>query len=151
MTDILVIANTVIVIAILIYFYFKDAKHTEETTYQITNSQDFIREINTSKDELLKEVTQSKDKLTNQNFKDFLTHIRKLEEMVLPKPVTKQMVNDIMYATPPLTENEIEKNSEDINQDNFMDVLSHIPIDNNTRVSFENEIDTGDVPEEILS
>lgn len=137
MIEVLAFANTAIIIAILIYFYFKDSRQREETGSQIEKSQDFI-----------KEMLIGRDKVVTQNFKDFLTHIRKLEEMTLPKPVTKAMVNDIMLRTPPLIENEIEKDPETINQDNFMDVLGRIPIDRNTNVSFENEIES--TPEEII-
>jgi len=145
---ILTISNAVIVVAILVYFYLREIRNRQSVDEQLTKTQTFYEKISTSKDSLLKEINSSKDKLSNQNFTAFLKHIQQLEQMVLPKPITKQMVDDIMLRTPPLTENEIEKDAEEIDQDNFMEVLSKIPMDEFTNVSFENEIDRSDGPEE---
>lgn len=135
----LAITNLLLVVAVLTYFYLREIKQTERLEDQIFSTQGFFEEMN-----------QTKDNLIRENFKNFLAHIKHLEEMVLPKPVTRSMVDDIMLRTPPLSENEIEKNPEEINQENFMDVFSKIPINANTKVVFENEIEGKNPQEEII-
>lgn len=149
---VLTISNLLMVIAVLFYFYFQEVKQKEEVRDQTYKSQQFFREMNNSKDLLYKEISLSKDKLTNENLIAFLKHIKNLEEMVLPKPITKGMVDDIMLRTPPLVENEIDKDVGKIDEENFMDVFSKIPLDGNTKVAFEgelNEIEENQVPEQI--
>ena len=139
--SVLAITNLLLVVAVLVYFYFREIKHQNSIDNQLEKTQKFYEQISLSKDALAESSSESEKKLLNQIFGSFLKHIKELEQMVLPKPITRNMVEDIMLRTPPLVENEIEKNPEDITEENFMDVFSRIPIDDNTKVSFENEID----------
>jgi len=139
MTEIfLALSNLIFAGAILFYFYKREMKHREDAEKNIILIQEFY-----------KQISLSKDKLAAESFKGYLKHIQALEKMVLPKPITKEMVNDILLQTPPMAENDIEKNAEDVNKENFMDVFSKIPIDNETKVAFENEIDAP--AEQIIS
>lgn len=132
----------------LLYFYFKEIRHKNDDNLRLGSLEKFYKEANETRDQLLKEITKSKDETFRKTFEDFLKHIQKLELMVLPKPVTRNMVNEVLTRSPMEVENDIEKSDIEINQDNFMDVLSKIPITDKTSVAFENEIES--MPEQII-
>jgi len=147
---VLVVTNFLIVLTVFVYFYLREVRHREDAQDQILQVSQFYRESSTAQENLFKEISLSKDKLVGQSFVAYLKHIQGLEKMVLPKPINKKMVEDIMLRTPPISENEIDKQDEEITEDNFMDVLSKIPITGATSVAFENEISAGEVPESVL-
>lgn len=156
MTEIvLVVSNLLMVVAILAYFYFREVRKGDIFKEEIKRTQEFFEEVTFSKDTSLNEVLENKDKLSSKNLSIFLNHIAGLERSVLPKPViNREAINDILLRTPPLVENEIEKTEGQVAQENFMDVFSRIPVDGNTKIAFEdeleNEIDKGGVPPEII-
>lgn len=126
----LVLCNFLMVGSVLAYFYFKERKF-----------QDFYEEISGSKDDLIESISMNKDSLTNEIIHTFLEHSKPepVQEAAAVK-ISQEMVNEILQRTPPIVENDIEKDAEQIDKENFMDVFAQIPLDENTKVAFENEL-----------
>ena len=148
--SVLVITNFLMVGSILLYFYFREIRHKNDENLRNESLQQFYKDANNTRDQLLKDITKSKDETFKKTFEDFLKHIQKLELMVLPKPVTRNMVQEVLDRSPLEVENDIEKSDVEINQENFMDVLSKIPITDKTKVAFESEVNDIEMPEEII-
>lgn len=148
------ISNLILIISILFYFFHKEVQQGSIFKEELSSLEQFYANINEGKDSLVNELSSSKDKLISQSLSAFLKHIEKLETSVLPKPINKKMVEDILAQTPPMVENEIEKTQEQVNQDNFMEVLANVPITADTKIAFEdeiNEIENGVTPPELVN
>lgn len=154
MTEIfLVLSNLLFGISILVYFYFKEVKNQDRDYEKFQKITQFLVDaVNTLKInsndsmKVVTELSKSKDTLFQKAFAEFLKHNEKLEKLILPQPVTRRAVQDILDQTPPMVPNDIEKIPEELEQDSLNEVLSKIPINKNTKVKFEDDME---LPEEI--
>lgn len=156
MTEIfLVLSNLLFGISILAYFYFREVKNRKDDLEKIERLDMFYSQtldsVSVTVDnwiETLEKISASKDKLFHQTLLEYLKHNEKLEKMILPQPVTRKAVQDILDQTPPMVPNDIEKIPEEIEQDTLNEMISKIPITKNTKVKFEDDLE---LPEEIDS
>ena len=146
----LVLSNLLFGISILTYFFFKELKSEQPDKERLAdffgaNAED-MRGMTTEFIQALEKISKSKDDLFQKTLLEYLKHNERLEKMILPQPVTRKAVQEILDQTPPLVPNDIEKVPEEIEQDNLNEVLAKIPITKNTKVKFENDFE---LPEEI--
>ncbi len=140
------ISILVTMIGILTYFYF----HEKEQQVYISNIQHDLTNLPIELQRFYAEIS-SKDssrnqKLINDTFRQFLSHIKDLERMVLPKPVTEKDVKSVMNRIGTIAddkeeiqwENEIEKAEKGVELPKD-DWTGYINAD--TKVAFEGEED----------
>lgn len=137
LTFLLVISNLSFGVSILLYFYFKEMKNKDRA---FDRFQEVIRIHEGLARENLKtltEVSKSKDTLFQKTLIEYLKHNEKLEKMILPQPVTRKAVEEILSSGPLPVANEIEKTENELEQDNLNDILGKLPITRDTKVAFE--------------
>ena len=151
----LVLSNLLFGFSILAYFYFKEVNNRKDDSERIEKLDFFYSQTITNITNLvekqfltLKEVSKSKDDLVQKTLLEYLKHNERLEKMILPQPVTKKAVQEILDQTPPMVPNDIDKIPEEIVQDELNEVLAKIPITKNTKIAFEGDMN-GDLPEEM--
>lgn len=131
----LAVSQTLILLALLFYFYKREVK---KDILGQSALETFQKQFDA--------MEERKDALLEANFSSYLKHIANLEKMVLPKPVTAKMVQDVIARGPEeVVENQIEETGTpeiDINEENF----KNIPINRDTRVIFEES----DPPTQVL-
>src|SRR6266702_816784 len=140
------ISILVTMIGILTYFYF----HEKEQQVYISNIQHDLTNLPIELQRFYAEIS-SKDssrnqKLINDTFRQFLSHIKDLERMVLPKPVTEKDEKSVMNRIGTIAddkeeiqwENEIEKAEKGVELPKD-DWTGYINTD--TKVAFEGEED----------
>lgn len=149
----LIISNLLFGIAILAYFYFKEIKGEQSDKERLANffaaNVRSIQELTIAHLASLEKLSKSKDDLFQKTLVEYLKHNEKLEKMILPQPVTRRAVQEILNQTPPMVPNDIEKMPEEVDQDELNEVLAKIPINKNTKVAFEGDI-PDELPEEII-
>lgn len=154
MTEIvLVLSNLLFGISILTYFYFREIKNQDRDFEKFRNLNNFLVEaVNNLKEssegslKTLTDITKSKDNLTQKALLEYLKHNERLEKMILPQPVTRKAVQEILDQTPPIVPNDIDKTDTELQSDELNELLTRIPINKNTKVKFEDDVD---LPEEI--
>lgn len=133
----LAITQITLVLAVLFYFYKREK--FRETLNEETDSR---------KQQFYVEAMKQSTALVTQNFSTYLKHIQNLEKMVLPKPITQKDVQDILDRTPPIVENDIDRDDSD---DPFgfakEESFARVPINNKTQVMFEEGEDM--IPTEV--
>lgn len=160
--SVLAICLLILLLAILAYFYFREFKHQDKSKADLDSMRELFRELSSGKDsfieeqtasqnKLLTELTVSQNKLLTQMFDSnrksqelYLKHIQSLEKLSIPKQQEKiiDSIMDHIQAEP----NQIEKDEEELKQEDFNEVFSRIPLNPNTKVAFEGD----QLPEEIL-
>lgn len=150
----LVLSNLLFGISILVYFFIREIKNENrefEKFQKLNESMSLeVEVLQQGYQESLKtivETTKSKDNLTQKALLEYLKHNERLEKMILPQPVTRKAVQDILDQTPPMVPNEIEKLDVELQQDELNEMLSKIPITKDTKLAFEG--DEIDLPEEM--
>lgn len=151
MTEIfLVLSNLLFGISILTYFFLKELRNEQPDKDRLISfsleNMDSLTETAAAYISSLEKISKSKDDLFQKTLLEYLKHNERLERMILPQPVTRKAVQDILDQTPPLVPNDIEKIPEEIEQDNLNELLNKIPITKNTKVKFEDDME---LPEEI--
>lgn len=151
MTDaFLILSNLLFGISILLYFYFKEVHTKKDDNGRIDKLDDFysramdkLQTIQLENIRSLEEISCSKDELFKTTFMEYLKHNEKLEKMVLPQPVTKKAVQDILNQTGPMVPNEIEKDDAELEKEQLDDMLARIPITKDTKITFEEDMVSG--------
>jgi hypothetical protein len=126
----LVLSQTIAFASLLVYFFLKDKKQDQDRKSFADDLKGYFQDVN-----------KKSETVFVQTFNSYLKHISNLEKMVLPKPITQKMVEDVLKQTPPIVrevfvENEIDKVEDDgikITESNF----NKIPIGQTTKVMFE--------------
>lgn len=125
---ILALTQTVIIGFLLVFFYKRESISSQK-------DQETAKLIK----EFANEQSYNVSQLVESTFSDYLKHIQKLETINVPKPVTSQMVQDILDRTPVMAEpnqiEEVEDNGIRINEDN----MSSIPLNGDTNIMFESD------------
>lgn len=155
----LVLSNLLFGIAILAYIYFKDVRnHNDDQTDKermadfFSGNIDLLRETSKENMDALIDLSKSKDELFQKTFTEYLKHNEKLEKMILPQPVTRKAVEDILFQTGPMVPNEIDKNDAELEKEQLDEMISRIPINKDTKVLFEDDLQSdGGLGEEILT
>jgi hypothetical protein len=154
----LVLSNLLFGGVIIAYFYFREVKNKINDTETITKLDSFyqtaidkMQTIYTQQFSTLKDLAKSKDDLTQEALLEYLKHTERLEKMVLPKPVTRRAVEEILAQTPSLVPNDIEKTDQELDQDQLNDLLSRIPITKDTKVKIEGDLSENGLAEEVFS
>lgn len=154
----LVLSNLLFGISILAYFYFREVKNQNRDFEKFKE----LNELMSLEVEVLQEgykeslkaivdTSESKDNLTQKALLEYLKHNERLEKMILPQPVTKRAVQEILDQTPTLVPNEIDKMDKELEQDQLNDLLTRIPITKSTKVMFEGDDGiTNGLAEEII-
>lgn len=119
---ILAITQAVVLIAFFTFFLLRE-KHQEQ--------------IDSRKQKFYVEAMDQTTELVTKNFSTYLKHIANLEKMVLPKQVTEADVRAVWDRTPPIVENDIEKEADDPFGFNQEESFAKVPINNETQVMFE--------------
>lgn len=149
--SVLAVCLLILLLAILAYFYFREFKHQDKFDKDTGNMRELFRELSTSKDSFIEELTASQNKLLAELFDSnrksqelYLKHIQSLEKLSIPKQQEKiiDQLMDSIKSEP----NQIEKDEEEIKQEDFNEVFSRIPLNPNTKVAFEGD----QLPEEII-
>lgn len=129
----LIVSNLLFGISILVYIYLKDIRNGSSDQEDKKRMADFFASNATT----LISLTESKDQLFQKTFIEYLKHNERLEKMILPQPVTKRAVEEILMQSGPMIPNDIEKNDKDIEKEQLEDLLARIPITKDTNVMFE--------------
>lgn len=141
---ILAVSNCLLVIGILAYFYWKEVKNKEDGGKQTQIVYQFFKELNDSKDGVLKELSTSQSKVLETTSQAYLKHIASLEKIMAPKP---QVIRENNHMESP---NDIEKTEVEKDKEEFADIVSKLPIDQFTKVAFENDIVEDGVQKETI-
>ncbi len=150
---VLAISNLLFGASVLGYFYFREVRERSDTGEKLDGFYSrALHHLVASFDQYnqtLKEISESKDQLFQQTLTEYLKHNERLEKMVLPQPVTKKAVQEVLDQMP----NEIEKDDKELEKEQLEDLLTRIPITKDTKVQFEGDtgaLDNG-LAEEIMS
>lgn len=147
---VLVVSNLLLVLSILTYFYFREmTKDPLEVSDKGRLADFFARNTEKYMDSLVA-ITESKDDLFQKTLIEYLKHNERLEKMILPGPVTRKAVEEVLSNMPEMVPNDIEKSDKELDQDQLTDLLSKVPITRDTKIMFEGDVGS-DLPEEIIS
>lgn len=139
----LALSNLLFGVSILIYFYFREIKNRKDDSERVDKLDSFYsKTIDT-----IGFLSKSKDELFHKTLLEYLKHNEKLEKMILPQPVTRKAVQEILDQTPEMVPNDIDKMPEEAIQDELNEVLAKIPITKDTKIAFEDNM--SEPPEEI--
>lgn len=145
---VLVLSNLLFGVSILAYFYFREIKNQDREFEKFKELTTGMGSSFVSSLRILIDITKSKDNLTQKALLEYLRHNEKLERMILPQPVTRKAVQEILDQTPPIVPNDIDKTDTELQTDELNELLTRIPITKNTKVKFEDDM-ISDLPEEI--
>lgn len=126
---VLAITQLLTLVAILGFFLYREHRYRNDDQRNTQLLKDYFQELN-----------KGKDKVLGDSFGLYLKHIQKLETMVLPKPVTAKMVQEVIDRTPPIVvENEIDRIDRDVINDSPIGGVpfESIPISRDTKVVFD--------------
>lgn len=148
---VLALSNLLLVISVLVYFTLKEDRDRRERE---TNSDTAIINAGILLDKL-KDISQSKDMLTQKILVEYLKHNERLEKMVLPQPVTRKAVQEVLDHMPPTVPNDIEKDDTELEKEQMDELLNRMSITRDTKVAIEGDngfdADPGVLDEEIIS
>lgn len=146
----LVVSNFLFGASILLYFFFREINKDPQEHEDKEMLADFFSEnvltlrLSSEKNmDTLVSISKSKDELFQKTLIEYLKHNERLEKMILPQPVTKRAVQDILDQVGPMVENDIEKSDEDLDKEQLEDLLGRLPITAQTKVAFEEDMMSG--------
>lgn len=156
----LIASNLLFAVSIIVYFFLKEFRQLAADddridkldlyyTENLSQLQTFFKEQFV----ILKDLSKSKDDLFQKTLIEYLKHNERLEKMILPQPVTKKAVEEVLANLPEQIPNDIEKSDKELEQDELNDLLSRTPITATTKVAFEDDgsgLISGGLSEEIL-
>ena len=135
---ILAITQSVTLIALLVFFLVRENRHREDAQKGTILLKEFANEQSSNTSQLVEKLTNDTEKLLEKTHISYLKHIRELEKMILPSPVTTERVQSVLDRIPDLAENDIAKrDEEELAMDIDENSLKNIPINNQTNVVFE--------------
>lgn len=147
---VLSVSQAIIILALLIFFYKRDSEdkvYRQKLEEKLTS---LPEDLQTKIMDTVKEINLHVLETSSQNFASYLKHIKELEKLTLPRPITSADVEAVWNRGTKMAENEISQNQEDgsieLNEDNF----KNIPMTKDTNVMFEFQGGESDIPTTIV-